>query len=172
MGVLLQFIFKSPLIMSFIFINQASRQVFLYIYNSVIFSFPFSFFRPFYLSVFLSFRPSVFLSFCYTKSSLQKLNFCYQRTKPPKVLWTMKQEMEYDDDHATMRESFSLHLRSFQVIVGHLRSLCHDLSKLHRNIPPYSGTFSGSGQQPSTFGSVLTLTKFSVTNFSATNTIL
>ena len=30
------------------------------------------------------------------------------QTKWPIELWTLKQEMETDEDHATMRESFSL----------------------------------------------------------------
>ena len=44
-----------------------------------------------------------------TRSSIQKLiNFRYQKTKWPIELWTLQQEMETDDDCATMRESFSL----------------------------------------------------------------
>ena len=46
-----------------------------------------------------------------TTSSLQKLlSFRSQKkqTKWPIELWTLKQEMESDDDPATMRESFSL----------------------------------------------------------------
>ena len=42
-------------------------------------------------------------------SSLKKLlSFRYQKTKRPIELWTLKQEMEPDEDHATMRESFLL----------------------------------------------------------------
>ena len=46
-----------------------------------------------------------------TRRSLQKLlSLGYQkkRTKWPIELWTLKQEMETNDDHATKRESFSL----------------------------------------------------------------
>ena len=42
------------------------------------------------------------------RSSIQKLmSFRYQ-TKWPIELWTLKQEMETDDDHAARRESFLL----------------------------------------------------------------
>ena len=46
-----------------------------------------------------------------TRSSIQKLmNFRYKKnqTKWPIELWTLKQEMETDDDDATIRERFSL----------------------------------------------------------------
>ena len=46
-----------------------------------------------------------------TTGSLKKLlRFRYQKkqNKWPIELWTLKQEMETDEDHATMRESFSL----------------------------------------------------------------
>ena len=44
-----------------------------------------------------------------TRSSLRKrYSFHYKIKKRPIQLWTLKQEMETDDDHATMRESFSL----------------------------------------------------------------